>query len=574
MASILTPGYLRWDGTKYVLDPGVEIVGATGPAGPPGDPGPPGPAGPSGGGNRTLTIISDNDYTVLPTDDIIEWNIPLSGTRNAYLPLTPSIGEHYTFKVNDLTNGNHLYVNGNVYDVDRPGSTSPATSAQLSTSHMSYTFVFNGTKWIIVDVFPLPQTNCVASGSYSIALGQGNQASNTGAIALGGGCYASGYVSLAFGSACTSSGIYAIAMGNGCTAGADSAVAIGESNTISGVSPSSTAFGTTNIINDSGNPGFSGSSFASGEGNICSNYLTFCIGKSNAASGDTAFAFGLLCTASGSESFSFGSGNTSSGTNSYTFGLNCTSQNTNTVAIGFTSKAKNLNSIAIGTSCEAQGDYSAVIGRQSFTFGARSHAIGSFCSAGADESLAIGYACSTSAARSSAIGYNNSATAEFANAAGSGSIAQVIGQYAYSSIPTTLEAYIGHVNVTGTTPGSAIGESVELGNGIVLQFMNYHALLLRFTVLAASPGSFPGIPEAYASFAQDILVKRIAGTTTIVASGIQTPLNDGVDGASWTFAVTAGAGPDRIVPTFTTGLNKHACHINARIDITEIKITT
>lgn len=32
MASILKPGYLRWDGSKFVLDPSVEIVGPPGPS--------------------------------------------------------------------------------------------------------------------------------------------------------------------------------------------------------------------------------------------------------------------------------------------------------------------------------------------------------------------------------------------------------------------------------------------------------------------------------------------------------------------------------------------------------------
>lgn len=53
MSSILRPGYVRWDGTKYVLDPEVAIVGPAGPAGPTGAPGPggtgdTGPAGPKG----------------------------------------------------------------------------------------------------------------------------------------------------------------------------------------------------------------------------------------------------------------------------------------------------------------------------------------------------------------------------------------------------------------------------------------------------------------------------------------------------------------------------------------------
>lgn len=42
MATILTPGYARWDGTKWVLDADIEIVG------PEGDAGPTGPTGAQG----------------------------------------------------------------------------------------------------------------------------------------------------------------------------------------------------------------------------------------------------------------------------------------------------------------------------------------------------------------------------------------------------------------------------------------------------------------------------------------------------------------------------------------------
>lgn len=45
MGSILQPGYLRWDGFKYVIDTGAEIVG---PPGPPGINGVPGAAGAAG----------------------------------------------------------------------------------------------------------------------------------------------------------------------------------------------------------------------------------------------------------------------------------------------------------------------------------------------------------------------------------------------------------------------------------------------------------------------------------------------------------------------------------------------
>ncbi len=48
MSGILTPGYLRWDGTKYVLDNDIEIVGPAGTQGPTGPAGPAGPPGPFG----------------------------------------------------------------------------------------------------------------------------------------------------------------------------------------------------------------------------------------------------------------------------------------------------------------------------------------------------------------------------------------------------------------------------------------------------------------------------------------------------------------------------------------------
>jgi len=56
MASILTPGYLRWDGTKYVLDGYVEIVGPEGDAGPTGPTGLQGVPGSGTGASATGDI--------------------------------------------------------------------------------------------------------------------------------------------------------------------------------------------------------------------------------------------------------------------------------------------------------------------------------------------------------------------------------------------------------------------------------------------------------------------------------------------------------------------------------------
>lgn len=69
MATILQPGYLRWDGSKFVLDPTVEIVG------------PPGPPGP-GSSIITLTgdVIGSGTAGVVPTTVVsIQGNAIASG---------------------------------------------------------------------------------------------------------------------------------------------------------------------------------------------------------------------------------------------------------------------------------------------------------------------------------------------------------------------------------------------------------------------------------------------------------------------------------------------------------------
>lgn len=59
MSNILPPGYVRWDGVKYVFDSDIEIVG---PAGPPGEPGAPGPMGPEGPSTGPAGGDLDGDF--------------------------------------------------------------------------------------------------------------------------------------------------------------------------------------------------------------------------------------------------------------------------------------------------------------------------------------------------------------------------------------------------------------------------------------------------------------------------------------------------------------------------------
>jgi len=103
--------------------------------------------GGGGGGGRSFTFPGDADYGVLPTDDIIEWPT-LTAQRTATLPAVPVANQSVTLKVNDLA-GFSLVADGNGNAVDNPGGP-PFLNAQLWTSYMSYTFVFNGTKWSLV----------------------------------------------------------------------------------------------------------------------------------------------------------------------------------------------------------------------------------------------------------------------------------------------------------------------------------------------------------------------------------------------------------------------------------------
>jgi len=94
MSSILKPGYVRWDGLKYVLDPGVEIVGPEGPVGPQGPPGiAAGPAGGDLGGDypnpRVIGLQGNPILNVLPSNNqVLEWNG--AEWQPADLPTIPS----------------------------------------------------------------------------------------------------------------------------------------------------------------------------------------------------------------------------------------------------------------------------------------------------------------------------------------------------------------------------------------------------------------------------------------------------------------------------------------------------
>lgn len=111
MGSILQPGYVRWDGFKYVLDPSVEIVGPPGPAGP-SVPGPQGPAGPSG---NALLIFQPGGTAVanVYTTWASLWAARTANTQTTETPMTIIIDDSFSSPATIETSGVSYNLNRN-----------------------------------------------------------------------------------------------------------------------------------------------------------------------------------------------------------------------------------------------------------------------------------------------------------------------------------------------------------------------------------------------------------------------------------------------------------------------------
>lgn len=107
MTNILTPGYLRWDGTKYLTDPDIEIVGPIGPPGPQGIQGIQGPTGPTGAqgdvpGSRLLTastglqgggdLTANRSFNVNPNLLLTSLNVFATGTVKSLNSTSLAVG--------------------------------------------------------------------------------------------------------------------------------------------------------------------------------------------------------------------------------------------------------------------------------------------------------------------------------------------------------------------------------------------------------------------------------------------------------------------------------------------------
>jgi len=90
MGRILTPGYVRWDGLKFITDETIQIVGPPGPQGPPGAEGPPGTPGASGG-SIVGTYQCSTDVNVLDAVYLFNTDTVAQAEANS-LDTVPVIG--------------------------------------------------------------------------------------------------------------------------------------------------------------------------------------------------------------------------------------------------------------------------------------------------------------------------------------------------------------------------------------------------------------------------------------------------------------------------------------------------
>ncbi len=93
MVNALTPGYLRWDGTKIVSDTDISVAGPTGPMGPAGvgPTGPTGATGPAATFSGTSSDLTAGDGSVVSVDPIGSTGLVLSGgTLSVNLSFKPT----------------------------------------------------------------------------------------------------------------------------------------------------------------------------------------------------------------------------------------------------------------------------------------------------------------------------------------------------------------------------------------------------------------------------------------------------------------------------------------------------
>lgn len=183
----------------------------------------------------------------------------------------------------------------------------------------------------------------VASGSYTIAFGEGAATSADHSYSIG--------------LLTKAKGNYSLALGNKSEANSNYSYAIGYQAIVS----KSYSFAFGNSVTTSGE-----AAFAAGWSTTASGRASACFGISSTASGDYSFAFGSSATASGDYSCSIGVGSKATGVNTFAFGDKVEASSNYTCSMGYKTIASSLFSFAFGDTATASGSYSFAFGKETY----------------------------------------------------------------------------------------------------------------------------------------------------------------------------------------------------------------
>ena len=214
-------------------------------------------------------------------------------------------------------------------------------------------------------------------GTYSVAIGLGPSATETGSVALGFGATSIAARGFAIGTSASCSGPDALAIGAAANSSGEDAVSVGNA------------------------------ADSQGEGSVA-------VGSSATAVGLSALAFGLNSTAGNREDIAIGTGATA--TNSIG------GANAGNLAIGTSSTSTALfGGVAVGFSSSAGGPRGSAIGYFANASGVDSLSFGASSTATAFNSTAVGPGSQSTGVQSSAVGYQAVASAEGSTAVGASS---------------------------------------------------------------------------------------------------------------------------------------------------------
>ncbi|QEY25471.1 YadA-like family protein [Neisseria zalophi] len=281
-----------------------------------------------------------------------------------------------------------------------------------------------------------------ASGSDSLAIGNGSESSGEQAITLGRRNIASAENAIAAGIESQAKGTNSIAMGNKSRAGVNKA---GE-----------TQAGLRNDV-------------AIGNGTVAYGGSTVALGNDANTSSQSAIAIGDGASARGGRTIAVGNGANSTGTEAIAVGIAAKSHAWRTIAQGAATEATADEAIAIGNSTRATDVKTTAVGSSANASDARASAFGSESLASGERALAAGFAARATAFKSVALGGGANSENSFSTALGNeahaeGNKSVALGAFAHALGNQSVA--LGSGNTGGAGANAEGDQSIAIGGNV------------------------------------------------------------------------------------------------------------